>query len=264
MTYPEEATAILIGASQGYTHSTIGTLLMSVGLGVYDPGDESVDGRSINKEKRLTTAIKKAPSEAKEKALRKLTVKLCNDFAEIERPDWLDELIDELRSAGLSLHADAREFKQYEWSAPETRYTWRLGPLGADEIPVTSQAGQLEDLLTKHNLAVAANHYAQAFDNFKAGNLEASNSQLRTALEETLLKLTSRATGWKATNQGGDAIDVLSGKKYFQDGEHNYFLGLWKISHGQGAHPGLTSEAEAEFRFHAITAAIYFLVHRLT
>lgn len=57
MTYPEEATAILIGASQGYTHSTIGTLLTSVGLGVYDPGEKSADGRSINKEKRLTTAI---------------------------------------------------------------------------------------------------------------------------------------------------------------------------------------------------------------
>jgi hypothetical protein len=264
MTYPEEATAILINQYENYGHSAIGTLLMSVGLGTYDPGSESPDGRGINREKRLTTAIQKAPSEIRDKALRKLTVKLCNDLADLERPEWVDELIEELRSADLSLHADPREEKRHEWSEAETHYTWRLGPLGAEEIPVTTQAGQLEALLAKHNLAVAANHYAQAFESFKAGNLEASNGQLRAALEEILVTLTSQATGWVGNNKGGSAIDVLNGKKYFEDGEHDYFLGLWKISHGQGSHPGLTNEAESEFRFHAITAAIYFLVHRLT
>lgn len=236
---------------------------MSVGLGSFDPGDKSSDGRGINREKRLTAAIQKAPSEIREKALRKLTVKLCNERAELGRHGWVDNLIEELRPAGISLHADPREIKQYEWSEPETRYTWRLGPLGADEIPVTAQAGQLEALLAKHNLDVAAKHYGQAFESFKARNLEASNGQLRAALEETLVTLTSRATGWVGNSKGGSAIDVLNSKKCLEEGEHNYFLGLWKISHGQGSHPGLTTEAEAEFRFHAITAAIYFLVHRL-
>ncbi|WP_146065709.1 hypothetical protein [Arthrobacter pityocampae] len=263
MTYPDTAAAIIISVYETSTHSQIGTLLMKVGLGPYDPGNETRGGQGINKEKRLTTAIQTAPSAVREKALARLTVKLCNERAATERPEWLDELVEELRLADLSLHGDAVEVKRYDWSDPETQFTWRLGPLGADEIPVTAQAGQLEALLTNHNLPVAANHYAQAFESFKAGSLEASNGQLRAALENTLVSLTTRATGWSG-GPGGSAIDTLNGKGYFADGEHNYFVGIWKISHGQGAHPGLTTEAEAEFRFHAITAAIYFLVHRLT
>ena len=156
-----------------------------------------------------------------------------------------------------------RSVKRNSWSEPETQFTWRLGPLGADEIPVTAQAGQLEALLHHHNLPIAATHYAQAFENFKTGFLEAANGQLRAALEDTLVGLTSRATGW-AGSGGGSAIDTLNGKGYFAEGQHNYFVGLWKISHGQGSHPGLTTQVDAEFRFYAITAAIYFLVHRLT
>lgn len=132
----------------------------------------------------------------------------------------------------------------------------------AEEVPITAQAGQLETLLSTHGLDTAATHYAQAFENFTAGNLEAANGQLRPALEEALVTLTQRATGWKGAG-GGNAINTLDGKDYFEEGELDYFKGLWKISHGEGPHPGLTTEAEAEFRFHAITAAIYFLVHRL-
>lgn len=145
---------------------------------------------------------------------------------------------------------------------PTPFYTWRLGPLGADEIPLTEQAGQLERLLRGHTLDVAAEHYAQAFENFKAGNFESCNGQLRPALEEALLELADRSTKWTWTTQGGDAINALHGKGMFEEGEHDYFKGLWKMSHKDGPHPGLTTATEAESRFHAVTAAIYFLIHR--
>lgn len=236
---------------------------MSAGLGDFDPGDQSPTGRGINKPKRLTMAIQNAPTGVRDQALGKLTVNICDDLAKISRPDWLDPLIEELRSGGLSLYANALEVQENAWSAPVVHHRWKLGPLGAGEIPVPVQASQLEALLTKHNLDVAAAHFAQAYEGFRAGNLEASNGQLRPALEETLLTLTSRATGWTSTGKGGDAISVLDGKKLLAAGEHDYFKGLWKISHANGPHPGLSNQAEAEFRFHAITAAIYYLVHRL-
>lgn len=264
MTYPDEAAAILIGEYENYGHSAIGTLLMKAGLSKYDPGKESPDGKGINREARLTTAIQKAPKEIREKALRKLTVRLCEDKASEEIPEWVEELIAELREADLALHYEVTEIKKNAWSEPTPFYTWRLGPLGTDEIPLTAQAGQLEQLLLRHSLDVAAEHYSQAFDNFKAGNFESSNGQLRTTLEEALLELADRSTNWTRTTQGGDALDVLKNKGIFVEGEHDYFKGLWKLSHKDGPHPGLTTDTEAEFRFHAITAAIYFLIHRST
>lgn len=262
MTYPDEAAAILIGEYEKYSHSQIGTYLMKVGLSQVDPGKETPDGRGINREARLTTAFRKAPAELREKALKKLTVLLCTDRASEEIPDWVDELVAELREVGLSLHHDMTEIQKDVWSDPTPFYTWRIGPLGSEEIPLTAHSGQLEGLLRKNNLDVAAEHYSQAFDNFKTGNFEASNGQLRTALEEALLELADRSTSWTRTTQGGDAIAALAGKRMFADGEHDYFKGLWKLSHKDGPHPGLTTATEAEFRFHAITASIYFLIHR--
>lgn len=260
MTYPDEATAILIGEYENYGHSAIGTLLLMAGLSKYDPGKETLDGKGINREARLTTAIQKAPGEIRDKALKKLTVRLCEDKASEEIPEWVDKLVAELREAGLALHFEVGETRKNSWSDPKPLYTWRLGPLGRDEIPLTGQAGQLEQLLLKHSLDVAAKHYSQAFD--KAGNFESSNGQLRTAFEEVLLEIADRSTNWTRTTQGGDALSVLKDKGIFVEGEHEYFKGLWKLSHKDGPHPGLTTHAEAEFRFHAITAAIYFLIHR--
>lgn len=263
MTFPSEATAILINQLvDNNTHGMLGTVLLSAGLGDYDPGDKDKEGKNINKPSRLRMAITKAPPAVREKALQKLTIITCNSLASKGQPEWLHELVGELRAANLSLHAETSQVKENEWSDPTMLYAWQLGPLGADEIPITVQAGQLESLLIKNSLETAAGHYAQAFENFKAGNFESSNSQLRPALEETLLELTHRATNWTRTDKGGDAIEVLKGKKMFEEGEHDYFKGLWKISHANGSHPGMTTAADAEFRFHAITAAIYFLVHR--
>lgn len=264
MTYPDEAAAILIGEYENYGHSAIGTFLMKAGLSKYDPGRESPDGKNINRPARLTTAIQKAPNEIREKALRKLTVWLCEDKASEEIPKWVEDLISVLREADLALHHETTEVQKNAWSEPTPSYSWRLGPLGADEIPLTAQAGQLEQLLLSHSLDVAAEHYSQAFDNFKASNFESSNGQLRTALEEVLLELADRTTNWTRTTQGGDALVVLKDKGIFVEGEHDYFKGLWKLSHKDGPHPGLTTNTEAEFRFHAVTAAIYFLIHRST
>ena len=263
MKFPQQATAIIIEALVQYRHAEIGPILMRAGIGDTDPGQER-RGISYNKNRRVEMAIKDAPDEVRESALRKLVLYICNSSASTEvSPEWLVELVEVLRSGGIALHADVNEERINHWSPPRTRRTWRLGPMGAQELPATKQAGQLESLLAKHGLGIAARHYAQAFANFTAGNLESSNGQLRAALEDTLVTLTRRRTAWTGDG-GGSAIDALNGKKYFQEGEHDFFKGLWKISHGEGSHPGLTTDAEAEFRFSAITSAMYFLLHRLT
>lgn len=266
MTFPQEATAILINVASERSQADIGVLLMSIGLGEHDPGTETRAGVYLARPKRLTMAIQAAPSELRNVALKKMTLQVLEATHPAFPANWVEDLTAELRSAGIALHSKVVEIEPApgysKRTPPATMTKWSIGPLGANETPITVQAGQLESLLIANSLPVAASHYAQAFESFKSGSLEASNGQLRAALEDTLVELTQLATGW-AGNGGGSAIDTLNGKNYFEPGEHDYFRGLWKISHGEGSHPGLSTQAEAEFRFHAVTSAIYFLIHRL-
>lgn len=48
----------------------------------------------------------------------------------------------------------------------------------------------------------------------------------------------------------------------FEKGEYEYVIGLWRMSHKNGSHPGLSNDEEALFRLYAIVSLLRFLVHR--
>lgn len=118
-----------------------------------------------------------------------------------------------------------------------------------------------EEELRNHGLDVAANHLGQAYRAFVAGDLEASNAQLRPAFEATVMRIAETKAAWTGVS-GGAAIQAIDGAGLFEKGEADLVIGLWRMSHKNGSHPGLSNDAEALFRVTAVTALLRYLVAR--
>jgi hypothetical protein len=130
-------------------------------------------------------------------------------------------------------------------------------------IPVAAEITRLEATLQARGLAVAANHYRQAVDNFTDGNYEAGNGQLRPCLE-SLIPALGVQRGAQA-NVGVDAaIQYLRRNGDLDDEEQTWFRSLWSSIQDNGPHAGLTNEGEARFRLHVVTAAALYLLTKIT
>ena len=73
---------------------------------------------------------------------------------------------------------------------------------------MTAEVSLLESRLRERQLAVAARHYRQAVDSFTDGRLEASNGQLRSCLENTLIELCSRHGKRTSDPKGAAELDL--------------------------------------------------------
>lgn len=120
----------------------------------------------------------------------------------------------------------------------------------------------LEEELDARGFTAAAVHYRQAVDSFVDRREEASNGQLRSALEGVLLELCHEATGRRPSDPRG-AADRLRNAEFLDGDEAALFKGLVGVSNDNGAHAGLTSNDEALFRLHFTTAAIRYLLARI-
>jgi hypothetical protein len=94
------------------------------------------------------------------------------------------------------------------------------------------------------------------------GRLEASNGQLRSALEGFLLELCHRVTGQYAADPKG-AVERLRQRGALDGDEARLLTGLVGISNARGAHQGITDREEALFRLHLTSAAARYLLDRL-
>lgn len=73
--------------------------------------------------------------------------------------------------------------------------------------------------------------------------------------------IATKCAGWSGT-AGGAAIQAIGDAGLFEKGEFEMVFGLWRMSHRNGSHPGITSEDEALFRVTAVTALLRYLVSR--
>lgn len=259
-----QRTVGLIGeAASEFGHASLSTELLKAGLADGDPGQTDRMGKSIARDKRAAAAVKDALAKKKWDELLTLADTVLNRLASNgEVPGWATELTLSLRADGFDAVADEREQESPgSWVAPSVSRTWRIAPLGDEDVPLTTSATALAEQLKSRGLGTAANHFDQAFTSLAAGRWEASNGQLRATLEDVLVEITRRKFGW-AGDKGGQALDVLHGKKVLDDNEYNYLRGLWGMSHSNGSHPGLSSQTEAEIRMHAIVGAIRFILNR--
>ena len=193
-----------------------------------------------------------------------LAERVLNTFAGAgEVHSWAAQLADSLRGDGYQAVADEVIAEgAAPWMPKQTSRTWRILPLGEEDVPLTAAATALATELRSRGLSTAAEHFDQAFDSLADRRWEAANGQLRAAFEDVLVEATRRKYGWSGT-KGGVALDALHGKGALDDHEHLYIKGLWGMSHTNGAHPGMSSQVESEIRTYAIVSAIRFILNAL-
>jgi hypothetical protein len=170
---------------------------------------------------------------------------------------------DELREAML---ADGYEIT---WEPmpdlPSLTARCTILPTDAGPVPLARQISALEHELGSRSYHVALNHYQQAVETFEMHN-EAANGQLRTALEELVMRLAEDQTSYTRPARAGDgsnAIKQLSQSPHLAADDGGDFLkGLWAMTHTKGSHPGKSDADETRFRLHVITATARLLLHR--
>ncbi|WP_121866271.1 hypothetical protein [Glutamicibacter nicotianae] len=245
MTLSGRTESIISEQAAAYGHGALTALLKYANLGKNDPGKDKPGGSWNNLNTRVSTALGKNPSS---ESLIALATKILNDkVTDGNEPKWVFELRASFLEDGYSL-----SFSSDEWS---------IVPVGADEIPLEPQLSQLQADLKARGFTVPMNHHKQAFSAFTRQNWEACNAATRSTMEGFLLEVATAKLGF-TPGGGGAAIHALDAANYFEPGEHDYLKGLWKMSHTNGSHPGLSSEQEALFRFSAVTSALTFFIHR--
>lgn len=144
----------------------------------------------------------------------------------------------------------------------------QLRPTDASPVPLAGEISALEWELGVRGYDVALNHYRQAVATYDAHN-ESANSQLRTTLEELVMRLAEDHTTYSRpvgkAGDGGCAIRTLRGHQRLADSDGGVLLdGLWKMTHTNGSHPGRSDARETRFRLHVITATALLLLHRFS
>lgn len=172
-------------------------------------------------------------------------------------PRWLDELEKDLLADGY----------QMRWQigcAPDDDARVDLLPTDAAPVPLAAEITALEAELNARGYATVLDHYQQAVDGFTHHKYESANGDLRTALEDLIVRLAEDQAGYPRqpkASQGGEAIThLIQGGHLPADDGGLMLRGLWKLSCTNGPHPGQSDTDEARFRLQVITATARFLL----
>ena len=129
---------------------------------------------------------------------------------------------------------------------------------------------EVDNLLTKHELTVAAGHLEQATSAFQRGDWAAANAQLRTFYQDLLDRIAVKLgcdearsddakRAYLATESSGPFLLAQYNEWENDRGKPSFVLGLWARLHPQGSHPGLSEEDDCTFRLQVtlITARLF-------
>lgn len=266
--YPTEA--VLIDAISGLSHGDIGTLLRAADLADLDPGP-GTEKRWINKQRRLQTVfdgVRGRSDKDDTRRLQRLVIQLLDTTSgKLSRlPGWFDALTERLLVDGYEVRQIKPQFgptdePPWEWSSVDSTVSYRLLPIGTETVPLAPTISALEAELEDDQYEVAQSHYGQAVRCFIAGDLEAANGQLRSFLEDLFVQLARRHAGY-SKNEPIAALQALQ-QKCLLPGEFDLLRGLWKLCQDKGAHPGLSTAGEAQFRLQTTTSVALFLLRHL-
>lgn len=188
-------------------------------------------------------------SEESEKAALALAERLANhgapDAPWVGTPTWWQETLDALAADGLEYDADGARL---------------VASVPGVSMPV--ETSLLEEALVAAGRETAAGHYRQALDSFAAGNWAASNSQIRSFLEDFIPNVAQNVTR-RGSRTPLAALQALQRSGDLVDGEFDFGRGLWAMCQSAGPHPGLSDQEEARFRLIAATGYARYVVSRL-
>jgi hypothetical protein len=143
------------------------------------------------------------------------------------------------------------------------------------EIEEAKTENELITLLNRFSFTVAKGHLEQAISNHSQGNWAGANSQFRPFVESLLIDICKKILPSHECENATKAIKLLgsTANPVFLRADLNeiasencnkpFVEGLWKRLHPEGNHPGLSSEADATFRYHLSIIFGYYLLQRL-
>jgi hypothetical protein len=174
-------------------------------------------------------------------------------------PEWFGDLREALLADGYEIG------RINQWDNMVSTFDHQILPTDAGPVPLNPEISALEAELRGRSYDEALNHYWQALDAFARHDYEAANSQLRTALEDLVMRLAEDHTSYRQARagDGGRAIARLTQEPALTADDGGTVLkGLWAMSHTKGSHPGRSDADETRFRLHAVTATARLLLHR--
>lgn len=243
---PKTIGALVEAIATGYTHATIGTLLLKAGAEDWAPE------RWDNKEHRMQLVFKDlraaedpdASTAALELARLTLEAGAPASARATTRIIWWEPLRDALAADG------------WEYDIEAARLTSVV-----PGVAIPEHLSGLEKELEERGWTTAAGHFRQAVEGFGAGHWATTNSQLRSFLED-MLPRAAEAADDKRPSSARAALDVLK-KEVLLNGEFDFLKGLWTLCQSRGSHPGLSDRSEATFRLMVVTAEARHLLSRL-
>ena len=156
---------------------------------------------------------------------------------------------------------------------PSTMEVSSLKRMLPDDLPgldFREAESEVDNLLRKHKLTVAAGHLEQATSAFQRGDWAASNAQLRTFYQDLLDRIAVKLgceearsddakRAYLASESSGPFLLAQYNEWENDRGKPAFVLGLWARLHPQGSHPGLSEEDDCTFRLQVtlITARLF-------
>ncbi len=137
----------------------------------------------------------------------------------------------------------------------------RVVPFLSPSADPAKEQGVLESRLDEYEFAVTHNLLNQAIDNAAHGHWEAANGQVRSFLESLCNEIVASLyiEGGNAPT-GAPARKYLQEKRFLSEKEANLLKALFGVLHGEGSHPGTSSEDDCHRRkLMAFAMANYYL-----
>jgi hypothetical protein len=267
----EPTLGVLIEGGQSLRESDLRTLLLKAGIYYRETRDD-------NKPHLMRWRLLRARDEAldgDETAARGLlnfaTELVQQSVPNPENPpSWFRTLRDAFLADGYELTWDGEQpriegSETLRWRTPGT-IRYKILPTDAAPVPLGKEISALEAELAARGYTSVLNHYQQAIDGFTNHKYESANGDLRTTLEDLVTRLAEDHAGYPRqprANQGNGAIRHLIQTGHLPENDGGMLLlGLWKLSHTNGPHPGQSDADEARFRLQVVTATARFMLKR--
>jgi hypothetical protein len=137
------------------------------------------------------------------------------------------------------------------------------------ELPLVKEENELINVLDRYGYSVAKGHYEQAVAAHTRGDWAASNSQLRSFVEEFFNRVAEIMVPGSYSS-GHQCQQALAKIGFFQsdlnewlDDGKGFVQGFWRRLHSQGSHPGLSEKEDSTFRMHIVIVVLHYFAKRL-
>lgn len=268
--------AILVKAGQNLRGSDLRTMLQAADLWDYSPYKTGVASENKSELIRARLLGARNAAEAGDAGARRALLAFVTELIQQQvkdpehtPPQWFSELRDALLADGYQItwNPDAlrsRVLTRQEWLQDAGGIRYSILPTDAAPVQLAPEISALEAELATRGYTSVLNHYRQAVDGFTNHKYESANGDLRTTLEDLVIRLAEDCTGYQRlpqASQGNRAITHMVNGGHLPEEDGGMLLrGLWKLSHTNGSHPGRSDADESRFRMQVITATARMLL----